>query len=127
MLDQTVKDLAKGRNFAALTTLQSNGQPVTQIMWVDCDDDHVLVNTETHRRKFDHVQKDPRVAITIWDSSNPYHYSEVRGRVVEMVRGPEARSHIDELSQKYNSGPYANPIQSERVILRIAPDRQRSQ
>jgi len=41
-----------------------------------------------------------------------------------MVTGDEARAHIDELAQKYTGQDYANPIQSERVILRIAPDRQ---
>jgi hypothetical protein len=46
--------------------------------------------------------------------------------VVEKVTGPEARAHIDFLSQKYNGQLYpAENITSERVILRIAPDRQR--
>jgi hypothetical protein len=39
------------------------------------------------------------------------------------VRGDEARAHIDALSQRYMGAPYGNPIQSERVILKIAPDR----
>ncbi len=50
-------------------------------------------------------------------------YAEVRGRVVETVRGPEARAHIDALSQKYRGRDYdPSIIKSERVILRIAPD-----
>ena len=45
------------------------------------------------------------------------------GRVVETVRGPEARAHIDALSQKYRGRDYdPSAITSERVILRIAPD-----
>ena len=27
----------KGRNFAALTTLLPDGQPMTHVMWVDCE------------------------------------------------------------------------------------------
>ena len=47
----------------------------------------------------------------------------MRGRVVETVRGPEARAHIDALSQKYRGRDYDPAIiKSERVILRIAPD-----
>jgi hypothetical protein len=53
-------------------------------------------------------------------------YAEVRGTVVGETRGPEARAHIDFLSQKYTSGDYKGVIQSERVILQIAPDRQRT-
>ncbi len=126
MLDDTVKALAKGKNFAALTTLLPDGQPQTQIMWVDADEEHVLINTEVHRQKFKNVTRDPRATVTIIDSGNPYHYAEVRGRVVETVRGEQARAHIDDLSQKYNGTPYQNPITSERVILKIAPARQHS-
>jgi PPOX class probable F420-dependent enzyme len=99
---------------------------MTQVMWVDADDEHVLINTEVHRRKFLNVTNDPRVTVTVIDAENPYHYAEVRGRVVEKVTGPEARRHIDHLSQKYSGQPYpGDNITSERVILRIAPDRQR--
>jgi hypothetical protein len=48
----------------------------------------------------------------------------VRGEVVGITRGPEAREHIDKLSHKYHGRPYGTKIRSERVILRIAPFRQ---
>jgi PPOX class probable F420-dependent enzyme len=127
MIDDTVKELATGKNFAALTTLFGDGHPQTQIMWVGADDEHVLINTEVHRQKYKNVQRDPRVTVTVFDAANPYHYAEVRGRVVEEVRGDVARAHIAELSQKYMGAPYGAPIQSERVLLKIAPDSQRSQ
>jgi PPOX class probable F420-dependent enzyme len=127
MLDPTIKALAQAKNFATLTTLSPTGQPETSVMWVGADDEHVLINTETHRRKFANVSRDPRVSVAIWDLENPYHYAEVRGTVVETVTGPEARAHIDELSEKYTGGPYGPEIQSERVILKIRPDRERVQ
>ena len=126
MLDPTVRMLAKGRNFAAFTTLLPGGNPSTHIMWVDAEDDHILVNTEVHRRKYKNITLDPRVAITVLDAANPYRYAEVRGRVVDKVTGPAARDHIDELSHKYTGKPYdPAAIRSERVILRIQPERQR--
>ncbi|MDA8297221.1 MAG: PPOX class F420-dependent oxidoreductase [Actinomycetota bacterium] len=126
MLDATVKELAKGKNFAALTTLLPDGHPQTHIMWVDADDEHLYLNTEVHRQKYKNLQRDPRVTVTVFESGNPYHYVEVRGRVVDFVRGDEARRHIDTLSEKYTGGPYANPIQSERVIVKVVPQRQRA-
>ena len=69
---------------------------------------------------------DPRVTITVWDAKNPYAYVEVRGRVVGEVRGQLARDHIDALSRRYTGHRYTADITSERVIMRIAPDRQRS-
>jgi PPOX class probable F420-dependent enzyme len=119
-----VLELARGKNFAALTTLLPNGLPQTQVMWVDADRQHLLINTEVHRQKFRNVERDPRVTVMIWDNEDPYRFVEVRGGVVEKVKGPEARKHIDELSQKYRGRLYQSRIRSERVVLRIAPLRQ---
>ena len=124
MLHDKVRTLAEGPNFAALTTVLPDGQPQTHIMWVGCDDEHIIINTEVHRRKFKNIERDPRVTVTIWDADNPYSFVEVRGQVVDTVTGDEARGNIDALSQKYMGRDYASDIQSERVILRIAPDRQ---
>lgn len=122
-LDDDVRTLATARNFAALTTLFEDGTPQTQVMWVDADEHHVLINTEVHRQKFKNVERDPRVGVVVIDHDNPYRYAEVRGRVVEIVRGAEARDHIDACSRRYVDTDYQNPIQSERAILRIVPDR----
>lgn len=124
-LEPEVRDfIGGGANFAALTTLFEDGSPQTQIMWVDADDDHVLVNTEIHRAKFHNLERDPRVSVNVWDADNPYRYVEVRGEVVETVRGDAAREHIDQLAKRYMGlDDYPNEIQSERVIVRIRPDR----
>ena len=123
-LHPKVVELARGKNFAALTTPLPDGHPQTQVMWVDADDDHLLINTEVHRQKFKNVERDPRVTLTIWDREDPYRFVEVRGEVLGKSKGPEAREHIDKLSYKYHGRPYGTKIRSERVILRIAPFRQ---
>jgi PPOX class probable F420-dependent enzyme len=121
-MDPRITTFAQAANFAAFTTLRLDGQPVTQIMWVDADDDFVLINTEKHRRKFRNVQADPRVTVTIWDRGDPYRYLEVRGVVEDVVEGDEPRQHIDALSWKYDGHAYpVEQIRSERVILRIRP------
>ncbi len=104
--------------------MMPSGQPQTHVMWVHCDDHHVLINTEVHRRKFRNVEADPRVTVAIWDADNPYRFAEVRGRVVETITGPAALDSINAMSQKYRGEDYQPQIESERVILKIAPDRQ---
>src|ERR687890_2556370 len=123
-LHPKVVRMARGKNFAALTTLLPGGHPQTQVMWVDADEEHLLINTEVHRQKFRNVERDPRVTVTIWDMEDPYRFVEVRGEVVEKVKGQEAREHIDKLSHKYHGKPYQTQVQSERVVLRISPSRQ---
>jgi PPOX class probable F420-dependent enzyme len=124
-LDPEVVGLARGRNFAVLSVILTSGRPMAHVMWVDADARHLLINTEVHRAKFRAVQRDPRVTVTIWELENPYRFAEVRGRVVETVTGRLARAHIDELSRKYRGRDYDEAsITSERVLLRIAPERQ---
>lgn len=124
MLDQRIIDLARGVNYAVITTLLPDGTPHSNVMWVDTDGEHILMNTEIHRQKFRNIQSDPRVTVVIVREGDPYHWAEVRGRVIEVIGGQQARDHIDDLSMKYFGRHYTSPIRSERAILKIAPDRE---
>jgi PPOX class probable F420-dependent enzyme len=124
MLDEKTIGLAKGKNYAVLSTVMPSGHPQTQMMWVDTDGEHIIVNTEIHRAKFKNLERTPLVTVLIMEDGNPWSYSEVRGHIAEIVRGQEARDHIDSLAKKYlGVDDYPNPIKSERVILKVAPDR----
>lgn len=124
-LHPTTLELAQGANFAVITTVMSGGNLQTHYIWIGTDGERLFVNTEVHRQKFKNVERDSRVTLTIRDEQDPYRYAEVRGEVVETVRGQEARNHIDELSQKYNGEPYSpDNIKTERVTLWIVPSRQ---
>jgi PPOX class probable F420-dependent enzyme len=118
-------ELARGRNFAAISTLLAHGQIQTQYIWVGTDGRRLFVNTEPHRQKFKNLERDPRVTLAIRDEENPYRYAEVRGRVVETERGQQARDQIDELSRKYEGRPYPpDQITTERVSVWIVPEHQ---
>ena len=92
---------------------------------VAADDEHVLINTEVHRIKYRSIVAAPNVTVTIIDGANPYRYAEVRGTFAGEVRGDEARQHIDAVSNRYTGKDYQAQVESERVILKIAPSRQR--
>jgi PPOX class probable F420-dependent enzyme len=126
MLEPAIRDLFTGKNFGTLSVHLPNGQIASNVMWADATDDHVLINTEVHRPKYKAMMANPDVTFTVWDATNSYRYAEVRGNVVEEVRGEEARAHIDALSERYVGQLYQGKIESERVILRVAPNRQRS-
>jgi PPOX class probable F420-dependent enzyme len=118
-------ELARGTNYAAITTVLPSGKLQTHPVWVGTDGERLVVNTETHRRKYKNVERDPNVTLMIRHEQNPYRYAEVRGEVAEKVTGQEARDHIDELSRKYHGEDYSpDAIVSERVMLWIVPSRQ---
>jgi PPOX class probable F420-dependent enzyme len=117
--------LAEGANFAAVATVFPSGLIQNHMIWCGIKDGKLVLNTETHRAKARNVGRDSRITVLIRDEDNPYRYAEVRGRVTDTTAGDEARTHIDELSQKYNGQDYPpDMIKSERVILWITPERQ---
>lgn len=124
-LDPYVRELATGANYAIVSTHMPDDSIQSAPVWIDADDDHLLINTEIHRQRFVNLQRDPRVTVLIVRGTDWYDHVEVRGHMVEGRRGPAARTHIDDLARRYTGADYANPIQSERVIVVVEPDRQR--
>ena len=119
-LTENALELARGRHLAMLATRNPSGTMQVHPLWVSTDGENILVNTEVHRRKFKNIEADPSVTVTIMDSDNPWHWSEIRGRVVQTITGPEGRAHIDEMAKEYMGvDEYPNPIRSERVMLVI--------
>lgn len=122
MLPSHVVALAKEPNYAIFSTVLPSGHPQTHVMWVDTDGEHLLINTVVSRRKYENVQANPRVSVTIINGIDWFDWVEVRGTVVDEVRGDQAWDHINDLSQQYFEAPFGGP-RLERVILKIRPDR----
>jgi PPOX class probable F420-dependent enzyme len=124
-LHPVTRELAEGPDHAAISTLLPSGRIQTQYVWVGTDGERLHVDTETGRREFGNLERAARVPLASRDEENPYRYAEVRGRVSETTTGPQARAHIDELSQEYDGRPHpAEDITTERVTVRIEPERQ---
>jgi PPOX class probable F420-dependent enzyme len=126
MLEPGIRELAQGANFCIVTSVMPNGDVQAHPLWIDCDDDgeHLLINTEIDRQRERNFRRDTRCTVTIVAHDSWYRWGEVRGSIVEMIGGAEARAHIDKLAMKYTGKPYANPIGTERVILKLRPRRQ---
>jgi PPOX class probable F420-dependent enzyme len=116
--------LKEGKNFATVATLMPDGSPHATVIWIDTDGKHVIFNTAEGRIKTKNLRRDPRVAIAVMNSENPYQQVMVRGHVVEMAH-EGADAHIDRLAKKYlgvDKYPYRGPGE-QRVIIKVAPDR----
>jgi len=110
--------------FASLATVMPDGRPQVTPVWVDYDGTHVLVNTAKGRVKDRNMKRDPRVSLAVIDPDNPYHYLEVRGRVVEITE-EGADQHIDKMAKKYlgqDKYPSRQPDEV-RVLYKIEPEK----
>src|SRR3569833_1076794 len=59
-LHPVTEELASGKNFAAVPTMLPSGQFQTGVMWVGVRDGAVVLNTETHRRRYQNKETSDR-------------------------------------------------------------------
>jgi PPOX class probable F420-dependent enzyme len=107
-----------------VATMMDDGSPQITQTWVDTDGDHILINTVQGFQKVRNVERDPRVAVSVSDPSNPSRYYAIRGRVVNLTTEGGAE-HIELLARRYLGGPYPwyGGRNQVRVILTIDADK----
>ena len=101
-----VRTLLTKPNPAVVTTLRSDGQPISVATWYLLeDDDRVLLNMDDSRVRLKHLRRDPRVTLTILDENSWYTHVSLIGR----VEGPtpdDGLADIDRLSTQYTGKEY---------------------
>jgi PPOX class probable F420-dependent enzyme len=125
MADLTAHDVAllKGKNFAHFVTLNEDGSAHSAPLWIDVDDDHVLVNSAVGRKKDRNIRRDPRVVVSVHAQGDPYAWTAISGTVISIETGEVAEAHIDFLNQKYHDGERWKYVPGQvRVRYRIRPD-----
>lgn len=125
MSKSPLSDAAKGMldkaNPAVISTVRSDGQPVSAATWYLLRGDQILVNMDEGRKRLEHLRKDPRVSLTVIDESDWYTHVTVIGRVSEMY-DDEGLADIDALSRHYTGEPYPTRDRA-RVSALIDVDR----
>jgi PPOX class probable F420-dependent enzyme len=114
--------LLDGRNYAVLATINPDGSPQTSVMWVGRDGDDLLFSTVEGRVKHRNMRRDPRVSVTVIDSSDPERYAELRGRV---SMTPDVGRRLDtQLSWKYDGrDPGEDRPGAVRVAVRMVVEK----
>lgn len=122
------RDLFAKAIHGVLTTMMPDGSPQSSIVWVDCDDENVLLNTTLERQKGHNMCTNPKVSILVIDPKDSSRWIQVQGRVAEMTtHGAEA--HADKLTRRYTKKkhfygdiyPVKQKEKETRVIVSIEP------
>jgi PPOX class probable F420-dependent enzyme len=106
-LPDDVRELLAKPNPCVVSTLRSDGHPVSVATWYLLDGDRILVNMDEGRRRLEHLRRDPRLSLTVLDEAGWYTHVSIIGRVVE-TRDDEGLEDIDRLSRHYTGRPYPN-------------------
>lgn len=110
-------------NVGIVAVLREDGSAHQTVVWVDYEDEHVLLNLNNFRAKLDHLRNDPRVSLLVIDRADSHRWLGLEGHVVEITT-EGAYEHIVRQSVVYfgrNSYPLGEG--EERVLVRIALDR----
>jgi PPOX class probable F420-dependent enzyme len=116
--------LLQGRNLAFISTLSRDGSPHITPMWADMEGDVILINTFESSAKSKNIKKDPRIAISVVESNNPYNMVSIKGTVIDQTT-EGADEHLKKLAKRYlgiGKYYYREPNR-KRVILKIKPEK----
>jgi len=123
-LSNEIKSLLEAPNFAHLATINADGSPQSDPVWVSREEDRILICTSESSLKAKNTGRDPRVALSIIDFHDPYKEAQLRGRVVE--RRPDGDFRFgDPNSIKYIGKPFPFRNPEGRVALVIEIEKQR--
>ena len=122
MLSDGARRMLDGRCFAHLATLQPDGSPKVEPVWIGREGDRLLIATDRRTLKGRNMARDPRVAITVVDRDNPYRAGQLRGQVEGTLTGEEADALVDAMSVKFTGDPF--PMRDNTVYL-VAVDSSR--
>jgi PPOX class probable F420-dependent enzyme len=123
-IDPKYVDLLESTALAHVATVGPDGEPQVNPVWFGWDGEHLRFSQTTTRQKFRNLKRDPRIALSIVDPSNPYRYLEIRGTVVAVEPDPD-RAFINSMAKKYlgqDTYPWNRP-QDERIVIVVAPER----
>lgn len=111
-----VQKILQSKAFAHLATLGPHGEPQSSPMWFEWNGEYIQFTHTTERKKYQNIQRDPRVAVSITDVDDPYICAEFRG-VVERIEEDPTGAFYNRLAERYGaSWRYRG---DQRVILSV--------
>ena len=124
-LSANAKNLIDRPNFAHLATLMPDGSPQSVPVWIGREGEHIVICTGEGSLKAKNTRRDPRVALSIVDFTNPYEeVLKIRGRVIDRRPDPELKT-MDPISHKYTGKPFPMRGPEGRLVLVIEVDKER--
>lgn len=121
-------DLLQSQALAHVATIGPKGEPQTNPVWIDWDGTSILFSQTKDRQKYQNILRNPQVALSIVDPTNPYRYLEIRGKVIRIDADKEL-TFINAMAKKYlgqDVFPWHRPG-DERVVVVIQPEHTTSQ
>ncbi|AOY71069.1 pyridoxamine 5'-phosphate oxidase family protein [Arthrobacter sp. TES] len=122
-LPQHVYDIISQPNPAVMSTVASDGRPVSvQIVYLVEDAGHILLSIASGNSRggrLQHLREDPRVSLTVLKNDDWTEAVTVLGTAVEFFDDKDLQI-IDAMTTHYFGAPYA--IRNPRTAVRVRVD-----
>ncbi len=112
-LSKELKKAIDNNAFCAISTHLNKDEIQTHLMWVDYEEDYIIINTEKERKKTENIRNNVNISLVIFHPSAMYSSWEIRGFVKEILSDKTADAHIDKLSLRYTGKPYRRELDEE--------------
>jgi PPOX class probable F420-dependent enzyme len=123
IIPEGYEDILESTALAHVATIGPHGEPQNNPMWFDWNGEHVKFSQAKTRQKYQNLNRDRRIALSIVDPENLYRYLEIRGEVVRIEEDPNI-DFISAMAKKYlglDKYPYHQPG-DERVVVFVRPE-----
>lgn len=116
-------DILNSATLVHLATIGPDGSPQVNPIWFLRDGDTILFGVKGDTQKLRNIQRNPNIALSFGDLTNPWHYLELRGTVVEIVPYHDY-SFVNLLAQKYTGKDFPPGTEGElRYRMTFIPTR----
>ena len=116
-----VRRMLERPNPCVMATLRRDGSPVTVATWYMLDGDRIHLNLDAGRVRLRHLERDPRLALTVLSEESWYTHVSMQGTVAEITDDPDLAG-IDALARHYTGAQY--PVRDRpRVDVWVDIDR----
>jgi PPOX class probable F420-dependent enzyme len=123
IIPEGYEDILESTAHAHVATIGPHGEPQNNPVWFDWNGEHVKFSQTKTRQKYQNLNRDRRIALSIVDPENLYRCLEVRGEVVRIEEDPNI-DFISAMAKKYlglDKYPYHQPG-DERVVVFVRPE-----
>jgi len=113
--------------YGALGTIRPDNTVQVNPMWFDYIDGTLRFTHTTKRAKYRNLQLNPSMAFSLIDPVSPFHYLELRGKLVDVLPDPEGEFYVH-LGKRYgNPDQTPPPDKAVRVVLVMSIEHTTSQ
>ena len=106
-LPKDLKEAIETNAYCAIATHLNENVIQNHLMWIDYEDETLIINTEKGRQKTLNIRNNRNISLVVFKPDAMYISWEIRGIVEEVIDDEKANKQIDKVSKRYTGHLYA--------------------